>query len=140
MSERAARAATALFALAGLGIASYLSYTHATDVPIMCPTSGCGAVQRSAYSELAGIPVAYLGVLGYAAIVATTVTRRPEARTAGAVLVIVASGFAIYLVVAQLALIHAVCTWCMASEVATFVLAGLTVWRLRSAARRSTPV
>jgi len=139
MSERIPRAATAVVALVGVGIASYLSYTRLTDSAIICPTTGCGTVQRSAYAELAGVPVAYLGVLGYAAIVATALVARRGAPAAGVVLALAAAGFALYLLVAQLALIDATCVWCLGSDAVAGALVVLSVWRLRAAATGPTP-
>lgn len=63
MSERSLRRLSAALALGGAAIASYLSYTRLADAGRICPTTGCATVQRSAYSTLAGIPVAYLGVV-----------------------------------------------------------------------------
>lgn len=117
MSERRLRVVTVGLALAGAAIAGYLSYTRITDTSIMCPTTGCAAVQRSSYSELAGVPVAYLGVAGYLAIACTA-----WRRVVSFALVLVAVAFAGYLLYAQLVLIDAVCTWCVASDAVLAVL------------------
>lgn len=111
MNDSRLRLATVALALAGAAIAAYLSYTRVTDTSIMCPTSGCATVQRSSYSELAGVPVAYLGVVGYLAIACTA-----WRRLASTALVLAAVGFAGYLLYAQLVLIDAVCVWCLASD------------------------
>jgi len=111
VSERRLRLVTLAGALAGAAIAAYLSYARITDTAIMCPTTGCAAVQRSSYSELAGVPVAFLGVAGYLAIACTA-----WRRLASTALVLVAVAFGGYLLYAQLVLIDAVCTWCLASD------------------------
>lgn len=111
MRERLLRLATVALALAGAAIAAYLSYTRWTDTTIMCPTTGCGTVQHSSYATLAGVPVAYLGVVGYLAIAATSTLRRVNV-----LLVVGAAAFGAYLLVAQLAFIHAVCVWCLGSD------------------------
>ena len=57
-----------LFTLIGLGITGYLTYTHFADAELICVESGqldCNAVQSSAYSEIAGVPVAVLGLGAY---------------------------------------------------------------------------
>jgi len=117
-------------ALAGAAIAAYLSYTRISDVSIICPTSGCATVQRSSYSELGGVPNAYLGVLAYIAIFATAVSVRPLLIRAGAMLALGAVGYAMYLFIVQLAVIDAVCTWCVASDVVALMLAIAAVLRL----------
>lgn len=57
-----------LFTIVGMGIAGYLTYTHFAEEEIICVESGqldCNAVQSSAYSEFAGIPVSALGLGAY---------------------------------------------------------------------------
>jgi uncharacterized membrane protein len=119
VTERRLRAVTVVLALGGAAIAAYLSYTRLTDTPLMCPTSGCATVQRSSYSELAGVPVAYIGVAGYLAIAVVAGRRLPCLA-----LVFGAAVFAGYLLYAQLVLIDAVCVWCLTSDC---VLAALLV-------------
>ena len=123
------RAATVVLAAAGAGVAAYLSYSRLTDTSLICPTSGCATVQRSSYAVVAGLPVAYLGVAGYLAIAAAALAGR---RRLTAVLTVVAAGFGTYLLVAQLAFVHAVCVWCLASDAVAYSLvlvAGLGVLR-----------
>lgn len=121
----------AALAIAGISIASYLSYTHATHTALICPTSGCGKVQQSSYSELAGVPVAYLGLAGYAAILLTTCSARRAAAAACAVFAVGGATFAVYLLVVQIAVIDAVCTWCVASDAVLFAITLLALVRLR---------
>lgn len=138
MSEGRLRLLIAALAVVGIGIASYLSYTHTTHTPLMCPTSGCGKVQQSSYSELAGIPVAYLGVAGYALILGATLSPRRVAATAAGALAAAAAAFALYLLVIQIAVIDAVCTWCVLSDavlLAITLLAGVRVHRPPQLAR-----
>ena len=50
-----------------------------------------------------------------------------------AAIAVSALGFAAYLVIPQLTVIHAVCVWCMVNDVALVpafaLLAGLRIWR-----------
>ena len=131
MTRARGRAAVALLALAGVAIASYLSVSRATATPLMCPTSGCGKVQQSSYSELAGIPVAYLGVAGYVLILGTTASARRFAAAAGVALAVLGTAFALYLLVVQVAVIDAVCVWCVSSDVVLVAILGLSVARIR---------
>lgn len=117
------RVAAVLLALAGAGIAAYLSYSRVTDTSLICPSSGCATVQRSSYAMLVGVPVAYLGVAGYLAIAASAAAGR---RLLTAALVFVAAGFGTYLLVAQLAIVHAVCVWCLGSDAAAYSLVLVT--------------
>ena len=63
------RVAVAAVATVGLGIAAYLTIAHyAGTSPVCAIAHGCATVQKSRYAELAGVPVALLGLLGYVAI------------------------------------------------------------------------
>lgn len=87
-------------------------------------------MQRSAYSELAGIPVAWLGLGAYAAVLASALSTRPWAAAAGAAIALGGLIFSVYLFVVQAAVLDAFCTWCLASDVVMAALAALTLTRL----------
>jgi uncharacterized membrane protein len=137
MSERGLRQLAVLLALAGAAVAAYLSYSRLADTALICPTTGCATVQRSAYATIAGVPVAYLGVVAYLAIAAGALSRRAAARPATALLAFAAAAFATYLLVAQLASIHAVCVWCLASDGIVYALLVVAVTRCRFVDRRA---
>jgi uncharacterized membrane protein len=124
------RAAIAACAAVGIGIASYLLAVHLGGIRLVCATGGCEAVQTSRYAELAGIPVAALGLAAYACVFATALLRGPLAAAAGFAVALSAVGFGAYLLYVQLAVIGAVCQWCVASDATTTVLAVLTLLRL----------
>jgi len=124
------RRAIAVAAVAGGAIATYLTWTHFAHTPPICVNGGCETVQKSKYSELAGVPVALLGLLAYIAIIATTFVRGVMAAFAGALLAIVGVGFSGYLLWAQLGPIGAICQWCIGNDVVISVVAALCVARM----------
>lgn len=134
MSDRHLRLAAAIVTLAGIGIAAYLTWAHFADESVICVQGGgCETVQESSYSEIAGIPVAALGLAAYLLMLALLVWDAPVARLSAATLAIVGLLFSAYLVALQLFVIDAVCIWCMANDlVVAPALAVLTVARLRS--------
>ncbi len=134
MSDRGLRVAAALVALAWLGVAAYLTWAHYADESVICVTGGgCDTVQESTYSEIAGIPVAALGVVAYAAILALVTWDTPAARLAAAAIALVGLLFSSYLLVLQLFVIDAICVWCVANDVVIApALAVLTGLRLRT--------
>ena len=134
MSDRALRVAAAVVALAGLGVAGYLTWAHYADASVICVSGGgCETVQESAYSELAGVPVAALGVAAYAAVLALVAWDTPSARLAAAAIALVGLLFSAYLLVLQLFVIDAICIWCVANDVVIApALAVLTGLRLRA--------
>jgi uncharacterized membrane protein len=128
VTERTLRIAVAALAFAGAAVSAYLTITKLTDASVICPTSGCETVQRSSYSEFLGMPVALIGLLGYLAIGATAFWRGPTAAAVGAALAGAAVLFAGYLLVLQVAVIDAVCTWCVTSDVIAVLLAVAAFW------------
>lgn len=133
MSDRALRLAAALLALAGIGVAAYLTWAHYADASVVCLTGGgCETVQQSEYAEIAGVPVALLGLVGYAAILGLVVWNTLLARLAAATLSLVGLLFSLYLLVLQLFVIDALCTWCVVNDVVIApALALATALRLR---------
>lgn len=117
-------------AVVGGGIAAYLTYVHYAHTAPICVNSGCETVQKSKYAELAGIPVAVLGLIAYAAIIATTVVRGTTAAFAGVLLAFVGVAFSGYLLWAQLGPIGALCQWCLGNDVVIAVVALLCVARM----------
>src|SRR5690606_338337 len=63
--------AIAAAAVVGLGIAGYLTYVHYQGIEPVCTTGGCAKVQASEYSELGGVPVALIGLVGYVTVLVT---------------------------------------------------------------------
>ena len=124
------RRAIAAAALVGGAVAAYLTYVHYAHISPLCTTGGCEKVQSSSYAELAGVPVALLGLLAYAAIFVTTLFRGVPAAFAGAVLALGGAAFSGYLLWAQLARIHAICQWCVGNDVIVAVVAVLCVARM----------
>jgi uncharacterized membrane protein len=112
----------------GLAIAGYLTAVHyAGAEPVCAIAHGCATVQKSAYSELAGVPVALLGLAGYAAILAALAR---DARTATAGLAFAGFGFSAWLTYTEVFELHAICVWCVASALCMTALAGLSAARL----------
>jgi uncharacterized membrane protein len=130
MSGDRLRPAIVLLALVGLGISGYLTYVHYAEIAPICASSGgCERVQNSSYAELAGVPVALIGIVGYAAILAATLLPGEIARLGASSLALGGFGFSIYLTYLELFEIDAICQWCVASAVVMSVLAVLTVLR-----------
>jgi uncharacterized membrane protein len=129
MSDRLRGAALVCCAL-GLAISAYLTYVHYAGVSPVCEIAhGCEKVQTSRWSELAGVPVALLGLLGYAAIGAGLLARGEAALLAAAGLALAGAGFSAYLTYREMFTIQAICIWCVASAALLVALAVITVIR-----------
>ena len=131
MSDRVLRAAVALVALAGVGVSGYLTYVHYQPSALICTSGGgCETVQESSYAELAGIPVALLGLLGFVTVLVLVAWDSELARTLAAAIALTAVGFAVYLVLLQAFVIDAWCVWCLVNDLVIVpLLAVTTVWR-----------
>jgi uncharacterized membrane protein len=134
VSDRSLRLTAGAVGLAGLVIAGYLTWVHFDDAALVCVAGGgCETVQESEYAAIAGIPVAMLGLVSYAAILCLVAWDTPTARLGAAMLALVGLVFSMYLLALQLFVIDAVCVWCLANDVVIApLLAVLTTLRLRS--------
>jgi uncharacterized membrane protein len=128
------RLAIGAVALAGLAIAGYLTVVHyAGAEPVCAVAHGCATVQESDYAQLAGIPVALLGLLGYAAILASLARDGDAWRTATAFLSLGGFGFSAWLTYVEVVRLDAICIWCVGSAICMTLLAVLSVARVLSA-------
>jgi uncharacterized membrane protein len=134
VSDRALRVAAGVVALAGVALAGYLTWVHFDDDALVCVAgSGCETVQESEYAEIAGTPVALLGLVAYTAILGLVGWDSGNARLGAATLALVGAFFGLYLLALQLVVLDAVCAWCLANDVVVApLLAVLTALRLRS--------
>jgi uncharacterized membrane protein len=123
-------------ALAGLGIATYLTAVHyAGGEPVCAVAHGCATVQQSDYAALAGVPVALLGVLGYLGLLAALARDGEAWRTAAAFLSLAGLGFSAWLTYVEVGILDAICVWCVGSAICMALLTVLTVTRML----RATP-
>jgi len=136
VTEDRLRIAIACLALAGAAVAAYLVYARYTGTRLACTTGGCETVQHSRYAKAAGIPVAVLGLAAYLAVFLTALSARIEAAAIGAALCLAGLAFGVYLIVIQVAVIDAICQWCLISDGILAVLSILCAERLRRAAGR----
>ncbi len=126
------RAAVLALSLVGIAIAGYLTYSRYADVSLACATGGCETVQSSRYSEVVGVPVAVLGLLGYAGILAATIWDTVVARAAAFALATIGFAFGLYLLYVQLFVLEAICHWCLASDAVMTALFVVTLLRVRA--------
>jgi len=118
--------------LLGVGVGVYLAYVALdTEAEAFCSGIGdCHTVQSSEYAEVAGIPVALLGLGLYLGLAALVVARRFIWRAEPAPLLLwtvllAASGavYSAYLTYLELFEIEAICVWCVTSAaIVTLIL------------------
>lgn len=118
--------AIAVLSLAGLLVALYLALHRIGLIgSLACGVDGgCSTVQTSAYATFVGVPVPFIGVLGYLVLFgvsyAAAVGRIRNERTTALLLLVLAAVaflFSVYLTALEAFVIHAWCRWCVVSAV-----------------------
>lgn len=134
-----------LLTIPGMLLAFYLLLFHNGDLIVVCSGGwdDCGAVSGpdARFSSVGPIPVALIGLVGYAAIFLTTWLRdwvplvddyQPELLVGLTGLALLFSG---WLTGLELFVIHAFCRYCLVSAAIIVVMFVLSVTFLRSANR-----
>ncbi len=125
-------------ALIGIAVSAYLTLVHYRDDLLVCAVGGCHTVQKSPYAELAGIPVALLGLGMFVVVTVLFLMRRARPAWADTItlvtfgMVLAGAVFAIYLTYLELFVIHAVCQWCVLTAIVIWLLTlieGTLAWR-----------
>lgn len=110
---------------AAIGVSGYLSYLKIANTSAVCLQGGrfdCGTVLNSAYSEVLGIPIAWLGLGTNLLIVSLLLlqNRIGFLREYGTMVifgvVLFAFIYSVYLVYLQAFVIQAYCPWCLSHE------------------------
>lgn len=113
----------------GVFVAGFLSLAHLGGFPIPCGGSnGCDLVASHPLSAPFGVPIAYVGFFGYVSIFGLAYwTAQPQPGLFGLRLLTTLGLMAsMGLVAAARFVIHATCTWCLASALIMAVLAWLS--------------
>ncbi len=147
--EQPGLVAITIMAVAGLAIAIYLTTVHYAGVALVCTNTGainCSAVTTSKYSVVPGtnLPITIPGMLwfvvsGGLAIYALVLHRRqrPEPERLRLLqLLWSAAGllFVLYLVYAEIVLIHSFCEWCTVIHVLAFLTFLIALYRFQQGA------
>lgn len=129
-----------LLAFAGIGVSSYLTWTHLAGKSVACGQSNeCDIVQQSIYSEVAGIPIALLGLLAYIVLFALTLLKGRLSESLDVYIPLAIFGISLvgvlysaYLTYLELFVIYAICRWCVTSAVIITAIFLLSLPDLRS--------
>jgi uncharacterized membrane protein len=123
--------------IVGLLVSIYMTIYKITNDNRLCLGSGdCATVNSSRYAEVNGIPVALLGVIGYGAILGVLFLERRRGffQQNGTLLIfgMALAGFlfTLWLIYVEIALISAICPFCVASQVAMTIIFIIAVIRL----------
>jgi uncharacterized membrane protein len=122
-------------AVAGLAVSAYLTLEHYSRSALLaCPENAainCAKVTTSAWSRLAGVPVAVLGLVYFATMTLLVVPAAWRHRALDPVRVAGATAgmaMVIYLIWAELLRVDAICLWCTTVHVCAFGLFLAILW------------
>jgi vitamin-K-epoxide reductase (warfarin-sensitive) len=128
----------AILAVCGIVVSSLsLQHHYATSKTAYCEigeTFNCDIVNRSEYSSIFGIPVALIGMLGYAALAGLATVYRERRETPAMLFSAAAAGlaFALYLTYIEARVLGVWCILCLSSLAliaTTAVLAAVIWWK-----------
>lgn len=119
------RMAVAVLALIGVLLSTYLTlYKLGFIGTLACGTGSCETVQASKWAVFMGVPVPFLGLVGYALILGAALLGLQQTwfdnRRVAFALYGLATGafvFSLYLSYLEQFVIHAWCRWCIVSAV-----------------------
>jgi len=130
------RASLALVVL-GLAVSIYMTIYKVLNADAMCLGSGdCSTVNASRYSEVNGIPVALIGVIGYLALLGTLYFEKQNQffEKNGPLMIfgMALTGFlfTVWLVYVEAVLLKAFCPFCLTSQAAMTIIFIIAVTRL----------
>lgn len=127
--------------IVGSGVAGYLTWTHFADtVPYCGGAHGCADVQNSPYSQVAGIPVSIIGLMGYLVLLVLSSLRGRFDEETRFYLTVLSFGAALigvlysaYLTYLEAYVILAWCYWCLTSALVITAIWVLSIFDLRKA-------
>jgi uncharacterized membrane protein len=136
--------APAVLSSLGIFISGYLVSKRFTGGSLACTRwAQCDVVNNSVYSQIYGVPVSVLGLVGYLLLLAlalaalwTTGCTQRKILLLSLVLAVGGVGFSVYLTYLEIYVIEALCAWCVASAIVITALAIVTAVTLRFVAPR----
>ena len=135
--DRYLRWASYLLAAIGLIDSAYLTWVKITHTEVYCGTSGeCQTVSNSPYAEIAGIPIALFGMGAYLALLILFYLEGRQGfwsdNSPLIVFGITLAGtlYSIYLTYIEVAVLYAICPYCVVSAVVMVLLFIIAIIRL----------
>ena len=126
-----------ILSIAGIFDSLYLLYIKLSHAGEVC-TGGCDVVNSSKYSEIFGIPLAIFGALFYLSIIVILLlSKRIEFIKENSIIIIFGISligvlYSAYLTYLELAVIHAICQYCVISAILTVGLFIVAIIKLNS--------
>jgi len=132
--------AIGILSIIGIAISAYLTYLHYVPEKLnasFCNISdylSCSTVNTSSYATFLGIPVAIIGMLGFLLLFLLSFEKIPHAQVALFYSSAIGLVFMLYLFVAELFIIKAICIFCI---VVLLMIIAIFVLTAKSAGKES---
>jgi len=137
MKDNKLRIISLILAVIGLLDSIYLSWVKLANRYALCgPIGDCESVNSSIYSEVAGIPIALLGAGAYLFIIIFLLLESQGGiwKEYGSYLIfgisLAGTLYSVYLTYLEIAVIHAICPYCVVSAIMIFLILVLSLIRL----------
>ena len=132
------RTAAAFFAAVGTAVSAYLTWVHYSGSLALCVgVGGCEAVQTSRYAMVGELPVAAIGLGGFAVILALALARialdQAWLDLALFGVSLAAALYVAYLTYVEIFVLGAICPWCVTAAACALGVFGLAARDLLSA-------
>lgn len=131
------RTASIIIAAIGLVDALYLSAVKLLNTEVYCAgSSNCQTVNASVYAEFSGIPIAFLGAGAFAVILALLLLEsrggfwRENSPLIVFGLTLAGTLYSAYLTYIEIAVLRAICPYCVVSAIAQLLLLVLAIFRV----------
>jgi uncharacterized membrane protein len=114
---------TPALAALGLVIAAYLTWVHYEEDILVCGVGDCSLVQTSDYATIGSVPVAVLGIIGFASLLVLSLIRHLRTTWSDVASIgILFIGFTsllyfAYLTYVEIWVLEAICQWCVLSSI-----------------------
>jgi uncharacterized membrane protein len=127
-----------IVSLLGLLDAGYLSYSKLKSIDLVCTKAigDCNSVNASQWSTLAGIPIAYLGMASFAALLFLTLFGKkikfitPTTDYLYFFITLIGFLFSAYLTYIEAFILKTFCQWCVVSALMMTILFSISVIKL----------
>lgn len=137
IDDKKLRITSAVLAVIGLIDSAYLTWSKLTHTPVICGgSSKCQTVNDSQYAEIGGIPISLLGMGAYLVILGLLyLENRGDFWTENSKLIffgitLIGVLYSAYLTYIEVAIIYAICPYCVVSAVVMLFLFIIAIVRL----------
>ena len=137
MTDQTLRKLSIITAIVGIVVSIYLTWSKITHRPVICGGyGGCETVNSSSYATIGNIPIALLGVGAYATILVLLLLEnrssfwREYSTMVVFGLALVGFLYSLFLTWVEIAVINAICPYCVVSAIAITLIFILAIIRL----------